>query len=326
MNDQIKQNKLNNQKQLDIQIPDQDQPTRIDIAIAKFSDLSRRKAKMLVDLGSVFLDGSRVQRASTEVQAGQKIRAYLDHIELSAKKNHNHNKSGGAPTPELKYMDPEAIIYDDEHLIAINKPAGLLAQPGLKKRGWNVLDATKTMTGYRDLKPLHRLDKATTGITLMAKSNRAAKTLGNAFKNREVQKVYHAVTNNKPSHKNFILEDYLTPIDHRMGTVVCYQTEEPNTKQATTECRLIKKITRLPKTNVIECRPVTGRSHQIRAQLLNAGFPILGDNKYYDASDVESRYFPQLLLHAVRLHFIHPLSNQEINIQADHPAYWKIKY
>ena len=74
-------NSSNKQTQVDIKIPDLVDPSRIDVAIAKYSDrLSRRKAKMLVDLGSVFLNGSRIQRASTEVSAGQKIRVHLDHI------------------------------------------------------------------------------------------------------------------------------------------------------------------------------------------------------------------------------------------------------
>ena len=218
------------------------------------------------------------------------------------------------------------VVYEDNHLIAINKNSGDLVQ-GDKTGDKPLSELTKTYLKAKYNKPgdvylgvPHRLDRPTSGLVIFCKTSKILPRMNKLFESKTIQKTYWAVVKRKPSKDEDTLIHYL----HRnpqKNKSTAHSKEIKGSKRAELSYRVIKE---LDNYYLLEILPKTGRHHQIRSQLAAIGCPIKGDLKYgFDRSNKDA----SIHLHARSLKFIHPVKQEEVNITAPTPLkdpIWKI--
>ncbi|NBX15989.1 MAG: RluA family pseudouridine synthase [Proteobacteria bacterium] len=265
--------------QIKAQVPQSLNGERFDVAAAALcQSLSRKKIKMIIDRGGAYLNKKRVLIAKRIVSAGDVIELFWD-----------ENRPLGSN--DVKNL-PVGIIGENEDFVVVNKPAGLPSQATLTSSEETVLHALSAQ--YPDrftigrLYLVHRLDKETSGIMLIAKNKTAQQDLEKLFAERKVRKVYHALTfgiplkvegrldwplRKDPSRPN----TYFAVLNKRSGQSA--QSSGKDIKSALTSYLVLKTFQGLG-ASYIECRPETGRTHQIRVHLQALGVPLLGDKTY----------------------------------------------
>ena len=215
------------------------------------------------------------------------------------------SKSNNTPVIALNYEPPRDnglnIIYNDQHLIVVSKPSGLLSVPGNRDDLKDSLE-TRVRKQFPNATTVHRLDRGTSGVFIMALNKQAHRSLGLQFEKRQTEKTYLAVTeglvaeNSGKIDKPMRTDWYNRPtqmIDSYFG------------KEAVTYWSVKK---RMVDTTLMELKPVTGRSHQIRVHMQWLGHPILGDDFY--ATSERSHHTKRLMLHAAKLVLKHPDSGK----------------
>ncbi|BCB72733.1 MULTISPECIES: pseudouridine synthase [Halomonadaceae] len=217
-------------------------------------------------------------------------------------------------------MQPLNILYQDEHLVAVHKPSGLLVHRSALARGETefLLQRLRDQLGKR-VYPVHRLDRPTSGVMVFGLSSEAAALLSEGFSERQVEKRYLAVVRGKAPEQERL--DY--PLREEDGT---RPKAEMPAMPAMTDIRRLDsvelpvQVDRYPvaRYSLVEARPLTGRRHQIRRHLSRRGYPIIGDAKH--GKSVHNRFFaeqlaaPRLLLAATYLAFDHPLLDKRIQL------------
>ena len=201
-----------------------------------------------------------------------------------------------------------SLLHLDDDLLAVNKPSGLLAVPG---RGPDKADclATRVAERYPDALVVHRLDRDTSGVFLLARNVEVQRRLGRMFECREIHKTYLAVATGHVVDDEGTIDfplakDWTRPYRHRVDFVAG--------RLATTQFRVLARDVG---RTWLELRPVTGRSHQLRVHLAALGHAILGDNLY--ATDDVRDAADRLMLHAWRLELTHPTNGEPLRIEAD---------
>ncbi|WP_373708865.1 RluA family pseudouridine synthase [Kaistella sp.] len=222
-------------------------------------------------------------------------------------------------------MMQEQIVFEDNHLLVINKKAGQLVQ-GDKTGDLSLLDLIKNFIKVRDQKPgnvflglVHRIDRPTSGLVIYAKTSKALSRLTQMVKNREIKKTYWAVVPKTEIPKKQRLINYLQKNEKNNKATVFPKATE-GAKEAILNYEIIKILDNF---QLLEVDLETGRHHQIRAQLAKIGVPIKGDLKYGSA---RSNPDGGIHLHARQLEFIHPVTKENIKITAPVPqndAVWK---
>jgi 23S rRNA pseudouridine1911/1915/1917 synthase len=210
------------------------------------------------------------------------------------------------------------ILYEDNHIIAINKRVGDIVQ-GDKTGDKPLSEVVKEYIKDKYNKPgevflgvVHRLDRPTSGIVIFARTSKALSRLNEMFSNRETQKTYWAIVKNKPEKAADTLVHYLKR-NEKNNTSKAHLKEVPDSKIARLDYKIIKE---LDSYFALEIDLHTGRHHQIRAQLAAIGCPIKGDLKYgFDRSNPDGG----IHLHARKLIFIHPVSKENLEIVAPPP-------
>jgi len=216
------------------------------------------------------------------------------------------------------------ILYEDNHLIAINKRSGDIVQ--VDETGDEPLDEmVKTYIAAKYNKPngaflgvVHRLDRPVSGLILFAKTSKALERMNAIFKNREVRKTYFAVVRNKPARLEGNLVHWLIK-NPQKNVVTAYNKEVPGSQRSELDYKLIGEVGGF---YLLQVNPLTGRSHQIRVQLSTMNCPIVGDNKYgYPRGSRKG----SICLHARKLEFIHPVQKEPITIFAPLPVdgFWE---
>lgn len=211
------------------------------------------------------------------------------------------------------------VLYEDNHLIIINKRVGDIVQ-GDKTGDKPLSEILKEYIKEKYNKPgavflgvVHRLDRPTTGVVLFAKTSKALSRLNESFSNRETQKTYWAVVKNNPPQQSEVLTHYISR-NEKSNTSKAHLKEVPQSKIASLKYTIIKK---LENYFALEIELYTGRHHQIRAQLASIGCPIKGDLKYgFNRSNTDGG----IHLHARKLEFIHPVTKEKITIIAPTPS------
>ena len=193
------------------------------------------------------------------------------------------------------------IIEDNENFIIINKPTGIPVQSGTKSFK-NIIDILKNTKYFENSKPfiVHRLDKETSGVLIIAKNRKFAQLFTSLFRIRKIHKTYLALVYGKVNNLIKTINDDL----------VYYENNKKITQKAISNLRVIKSNEGY---SYLELNPITGRKHQLRRQLLNIGSPIVGDDKYF-LNDRKRIKIKNLLLHAYKIKFM--INNVQYNFKA----------
>jgi 23S rRNA pseudouridine1911/1915/1917 synthase len=220
---------------------------------------------------------------------------------------------------------PLAIVYEDPDLLVVNKPAGMVVHMGAGVKSGTLVNAllhhVATLSGVGgELRPgiVHRLDKMTSGLVIVAKNDAAHRRLSEQFKSREVHKTYVALVHGRVAQdcgqiSKPVGRDPLRRTRMKAGGIAA--------RQALTRYRVVR---RLPHFTLVEAQPETGRTHQIRVHLASGGHPVVGDTTYGAPTKLrlEGREAPTLtrtFLHAAKLVFQHPRTGQSLNFEAPLP-------
>ena len=228
----------------------------------------------------------------------------------------------------IKYINHEItdndILYEDNHLIAVNKRAGDIVQ--VDDTGDESLDEkVKKYIAKKYNKPngaflgvVHRLDRPVSGVILFAKTSKALERINNMFKSREMYKTYYAVVRNRPQPEAGTLVHWLVK-NPQKNVTKAHTTEVPGSQRAELSYKLAGELNGY---YLVEVDPVTGRPHQIRVQLATLGCPIVGDNKYgYPRGSLRK----SISLHARKIQFMHPIKKEPVLIIAPVPndGFWE---
>ena len=281
---------------------------RLDVFLARRVDgLSRSHARRLIDEGLVTVDGRR-ERPSHHLASGARVAATLPPVEEEK------------PAAELI---PLTVIYQDEDVIVVDKPAGLTVHPAPGHPSGTLVNALLAIApelaeARETMRPgiVHRLDKDTSGLLVVARSERARGSLIHQLKEREVRKTYLALVQGVPQPPQGTIEAPIArnPRNRKKMAVVA------GGRQAETKYR-VREVLDSPSADrrsfaLLEVEPVTGRTHQVRVHLAAIGHPVVGDGVYGKRSPLVGRQF----LHAWRLAFELPSSGRLVEFEAPLPA------
>ena len=273
---------------------------RLDLFIARrLSDLTRSRVRKLIDGGAVSINGQTPRKAGVKLAAGQRVRV-------------------SPPPPRPSTLQPEAmalsIVYEDGDLLVVDKPAGLAVHPSPGHSSHTlvhgVLAHCPDLSGIGgEGRPgiVHRLDKDTSGLIIVAKNDAAHVSLARQLKERKVEQTYLALVEGRIEPAEGIID---APIGHdprhrkRMAVV-------ERGREARTRYRLLREVAG---RSLVEVRPETGRTHQIRVHLASIGFPICGDALY--GRGAAPAGLTRQFLHAHRLAFRHPATGERLELEA----------
>ncbi|MCW8347726.1 RluA family pseudouridine synthase [Vibrio sp. ZSDZ65] len=189
------------------------------------------------------------------------------------------------------------IVYEDEDILAVNKPSGLLSVPGRAAEHYDSM-WSRLRAEYPEIQVVHRLDMSTSGLMLLAKNKPAECAIKKQFQYRLTHKIYYARVWGTPETKEGLIDEPLIcDWPNRPRQKVCYQDGKPSQTY-------YQVVAEEGKTSIVRLFPITGRSHQLRVHLLAIGHPIVGDEFY--AHDEAKQYSDTLALHATELSFYHP--------------------
>lgn len=280
---------------------------RIDAYISEKEEITRTTAQRLIEDGNILVNGKK-QKSSYKVSIGDIIT--IEEVE--------------AKPIELKAQDiPIEIIYEDNDIIVVNKPKGMVVHPGNGNSEGTLVNAIMaickdSLSGIGgEIRPgiVHRLDKDTSGLLIVAKNDKAHVNISEQIKNHEVKKTYIALV------RGIIKENEAT-IDMPIGRSNSDRKKmavTKNGKNAITHIKVLKRYDN--KYTLLEINIETGRTHQIRVHLSHIGYPIIGDYIYSNGKN-EFGVVGQCL-HAKRLEFKHPTSEKKIILEASLPEYFE---
>ncbi len=241
--------------------------------------LSRRKARTVIDLGGVFVDRARVKVAGRPVRAGQVVEVNI----------------GGALERANETPLAPRLVHVDDHIIVVDKPAGLVTAPTPESSRGDLLDQLHKSHGEVYL--VHRLDLPTSGLLVFARTRDANKRLGDAFKMHAVDREYRTVA---------------------VGAVAAQTIDRPiDRRRAVTHVRPLESFAH---ATLLAVTLETGRTHQIRIHLAGLGHPVVGDRTH--GGEIERAFLPRpprLVLHAAILGFTHPATGQRVRWESPLP-------
>jgi 23S rRNA pseudouridine1911/1915/1917 synthase len=279
---------------------------RVDAAVARMLGLSRSRVVELIGEGHVLLDGAAISK-SDRVNVGSMLEVELDDQPRVA-----------SVRPEQ--VDGVDIVYDDDDIVVIDKPVGVAAHPSL---GWSGPDVLSHLTGAgfristsgvperRGI--VQRLDVGTSGLMVVAKSERAYTILKRAFRSRSVEKVYHALVQGHPDPFTGTIE---APIGRHPGADYKMAVMERGRHSVTHYSTLEAFVA----ATLLEIKLETGRTHQIRVHMAAIRHPCVGDLMYgADPVLADKLGLERQWLHAVRLGFVHPSSGELMQFESGYP-------
>lgn len=287
-------------------VPDGLDGARADAALARMMGLSRTQAAEIASAGGLRMDGIALDK-SDRVRAG----AMLD-VEWTPKQE---------PTIVATVVPDFGIVYDDDEIVVVDKPTGVAAHPSLGWEGPTVLGALAG-AGYRIATSgaperqgvVHRLDVGTSGLMVVAKTERAYSKMKQAFKQREVEKIYHAVVQGHPDPLTGTID---APIG-RHSTHSWKFAVTPDGKRSVTHYETLEAF---PAASLVEINLETGRTHQIRVHMAALRHPCVGDPLYGSDPTLAAKLgLSRQWLHAHRLAFTHPVSGEWVSFESPYAA------
>jgi 23S rRNA pseudouridine1911/1915/1917 synthase len=299
-----------------VMVPPGARAERLDRFLAgALGELSRSRIKALILAGEASVDGAAARDPATRVRPGQTVRLRVP--------------AAAEPAPRPQAI-PLAVVYEDEHLIVVDKPAGLVVHPAPGNPDRTLVNALlahcgESLSGIGGVRRpgiVHRLDKDTSGLIVAAKSDAAHHGLAAQFAARSVERAYRAVVWGVPVPSEGTVSGNIgrSPANRKKMAVLLR-----GGKPAHTRYRL-EKVLGGGLASLLCCRLDTGRTHQIRVHLAHFGHPLVGDPAYgraaarlRRAAPACARTFPRQALHAYLLGFTHPLSSRTLRFESDLP-------
>ena len=289
---------------LEIKVNEEDKGLRIDSFLANSSDLSRSQIQKLIEEGRVLVNNETTV-SRYKVNPGDFITAeYLEQTPTDIK-------------PKDIALD---IVYEDEDLIVINKPKGLVVHPAAGNYDNTLVNALlyhckelSDINGYYRPGIVHRIDKDTSGLLVCAKNNAAHAALSAQLQDKTCFRKYYDIVNGIIDNNEGIIN---APIGRSSKDRQKMEVTDKNSKEAITEFKVLQ---RLSSTCLVECELKTGRTHQIRVHMAFIKHPVLNDPKYSKKTIDETGQY----LHAYYLSFIHPKTNERMEFVTDMPEYMK---
>jgi len=311
---------------LDAAAASEDAGWRLDqFLAARLPDLSRSRLKQLIEAGNVTRRGEKIRDANTRVKPDDVYQIRVP-PPLPAR-----------PQPQ---DIPLAIVHEDNDLIVIDKPAGLVVHPAAGNPDGTLVNALIAHCGSSlaglggEARPgiVHRLDKDTSGLLVAAKNDRAMHSLARQFEHRTIERAYQAVVWGAPRMHEGTVEGDIgrNPFDRKRMAVL-----RGGGKPARTRYKVLQRFgdPERPFASLLECRLETGRTHQIRVHLAHLGHPLIGDSTYGRARHVPRakspaqerafsavQEFPRQALHAWLLGFKHPTTQKQLHFESPRPA------
>ena len=288
---------------------------RLDKVLADETGLSRERVKALIADGAVEIGGRRAASASARVSPGDRYSVALP-----------------PPVPlDTPAQDiPLDVVFEDEHLIVVNKPAGLVVHPAAGNLDGTLVNAllhhcAGRLSGINGtLRPgiVHRIDKDTSGLLVVAKSDAAHEGLARQFADHSIERTYLAVTGGQPRPPSGRIEGRIGRSDSNRKKMAVIPDTSTRGKHAVTHYRTLRA---LDHAALVECRLETGRTHQVRVHLASIGNALLGDPVYGKTPAplrpiLAELDFRRQALHAASLGFIHPATGERLGFAAELPA------
>jgi 23S rRNA pseudouridine1911/1915/1917 synthase len=292
-------------------VPPESAGDRLDrFLVRQMPNWSRSQIQRLIHDGLVKVGSGPVRKAGEEVDFGTQISVSAEHEELRS-------------TPEDL---PLAIVYEDADLLVVNKPAGMVVHVGAGVRSGTLVNAllhhvAALSAAGGDLRPgiVHRLDRMTSGLIVVAKHDVAHRRLSDQFKSREVRKTYVALVHGRVANDTGQIS---RPVGRDPQRRTRMKAGGIAARDAVTTYRVVRRIGGF---TLLEAAPRTGRTHQIRVHLASLGHPVVGDTTYGAPAKLklEGREVPTLprtFLHAAKLEFTHPVLGVQLNFEAPLPG------
>lgn len=277
---------------------------RLDQFLAKKMDVSRSKIQKLISEGKVLVDGKTVS-ASFLVD-------YENDIEVNDELNYEI-------TVEKENI-PLDIVYEDDYLLIVNKKSGMVVHPAAGNYSGTLVNALlyrfDLKGGSEKYRPgiVHRIDKDTSGLMVVAKDEKTHELLSEMIKNKEVERKYIAIVEGVIPHETGTID---APIGRDINNRQKMAVTSVNGKDSITHFRVLERFS---KYTLIECTLETGRTHQIRVHMAYIGYPIVND-LVYGRSKNTTEYGQYL--HSKSIRFIHPITKKEIYFETDMPLEFK---
>jgi 23S rRNA pseudouridine1911/1915/1917 synthase len=287
---------------------------RLDKALAEATGLSRERVKGLIAEGAVEINGKSAKSGSAKLAGGESYVVTL-------------------PPPEsletIAQNIPLDVVFEDEHLLVVNKPAGMVVHPAAGNRDGTLVNAllhhcAGQLSGINGVaRPgiVHRIDKDTSGLLVVAKSDAAHEGLARQFADHSITRRYLAVCADHPNPPSGTISGRIGRSDKDRKKMTVLPDKATRGKHAVTHYETLQ---RLHHAALIECRLETGRTHQVRVHCASIGHALLGDQTYGRTPKplralLESLDFKRQALHAARLGFIHPISGESFDFCAELP-------
>jgi len=275
-------------------------PGRLDVVVAEALGIPRADAQRAIADGRVRVDGAPRPK-SFRLAGGERVEA--------------EPADPGALPPD---PEPVPVRFEDQHLAVVAKPAGLVVHPTASRRTGTLVNRLLGMgmplAGTDDPdRPgiVHRLDAGTSGLMVVAKDDAARDALGQMFRRHQVTRTYLALVRGRPPHDRFLIDAALERDRARIRVTA------GGGREAATEVEVREPLAR---ATLVEARPRTGRTHQIRVHLSSAGHPILGDGRYRGGGDDAKRLgLERPFLHSWRIAFDHPVTGARIELEEQLP-------
>jgi 23S rRNA pseudouridine1911/1915/1917 synthase len=290
-------------------------PSRLDKALADATGLSRARVQALIAQGQVEIDSQPATSPSAKVGEGAQFRLTLP----------------PAAVAEAQPQDIALYIaFEDEHLIVVNKPAGMVVHPAAGNPDGTLVNALlhhcrgqlSGIGGVARPGIVHRIDKDTSGLIVVAKSDAAHEGLAAQFAQHSVHRRYLAVCGGHPSPREGTITGRIGRSDANRKKMAVLAKNSSRGKHAVTH---YKTLQGLASSALIECRLETGRTHQVRVHCASIGHALLGDPLYGDAPKplrpvLKACNFARQALHAADLGFTHPLTQESVHFEAELPT------
>ena len=283
----------------------------------RYPGLGHGALQKLLRTGQVRVDGARA-KANQRIESGQEVRVppMATSAEDAAPKK-THERASDAD----RRLIEELTLYEDKDILVLNKPAGLAVQGGTKTK--RHIDGILAGMGEGEKRPrlVHRLDRETSGVLVIAKRRAIAADMGKAFATRSVRKIYWAVVGGVPQPLQGRISLDLIKARGPEGDRVrpAREEESEEAQRAVTNYSVVDRAA--DKAAWVSLKPVTGRQHQLRAHMSAIGTPILGDDKYGGDRLVPPVLTNRLHLHARRVTFKHPRTAESVDVTAPLPAH-----